>query len=161
MFKIYKGQDVVVEGESPLTITGLEPNTDVAAGAYQAVRIDGDKESDRVDVPAFKTLPISVTSVELTPNSMTGTQGEASNRQMTAKVSPENATNKSVAYKVDEAEGLTINASGVLAWTANTPAGTYTVTATTADGNKTDTSTLTINEPPEPEPEPDPEEPED
>lgn len=159
MYKIYKGQDVVVEGESPLTITGIDPNTDIETGTYQAVRVDGDKESERVDIPAFKTLPIAVTGVELSPNNMTGTQGEAADRQLTAKVSPENATNKNVSYKVDEAEGLTVNASGVLAWTATTPAGTYTVTATTTDGNKTDTSTLTINDPPEPEP--DPEEPED
>lgn len=56
-FKIYKGEDVVVEGESPLAITGLDTSTDVATGEYQAVRVDGDEESDRVDIPAFKTLP--------------------------------------------------------------------------------------------------------
>lgn len=58
MFKIYKGESVVVEGESPLSITGLEPNTEVATGEYQAVRVDGDKESDRVNIPSFKTLEV-------------------------------------------------------------------------------------------------------
>lgn len=56
MFKLYKGDTVVDEGESPLTITGLEPNTEVAKGEYQVVRVDDDKESERVDVPAFTTL---------------------------------------------------------------------------------------------------------
>lgn len=153
MYKIYKGDSVVAEGESPLAITGIDPNTDVAKGTYQAVRVDGDKESERVDIPAFKTLPIAITGVELAPKNMTGTQGEASDRQMNPTVNPSNATNKNVTYKVEpSATGLSINASGVLAWTADTPAGTYTVTVTTVDGNKAATSTLTINEP-EPDPE--------
>src|SRR5699024_4265879 len=56
MFKIYKGDDVVVEGESPLSITGLDPNTEVEKGEYEVVRVKDDKESDRVDIPAFTTL---------------------------------------------------------------------------------------------------------
>src|SRR5699024_2102444 len=64
MFKIYKGDSVVVEGESPLSITGLDPNTEVPKGEYQAVRVEDDKESDRVDIPAFKTLPIEIVSRE-------------------------------------------------------------------------------------------------
>lgn len=56
MFKIYKGDDVVAEGQSPLAITGLQPETNVAEGEYQAVRVEDDKESDRVDIPAFTTL---------------------------------------------------------------------------------------------------------
>lgn len=58
MFKIYKGESVVVEGESPLTITGIDPNTEVPKGEYQAVRVEDDKESDRVDIPAFTTLSV-------------------------------------------------------------------------------------------------------
>src|SRR5690625_5303041 len=58
MFRIYKGDTVIIEGESPLAITGLDPNTDVEKGEYQVVRVDGDKESDRVDIPAFTTLSV-------------------------------------------------------------------------------------------------------
>lgn len=147
-FKIYKGKSVVVEGKSPLEIKGVGANKDVVKGEYQAVRVDGDKESERVDVPAFKTLPIAVTGVTLLPNAMTGTAGTASNRQLNPTVEPENATNKKVTYKVTPATtGLTVNASGVLAWTDKVPAGKYTVTVTTSDGAKTDTSTLTLDEP--------------
>lgn len=147
-FKIYKGDDVVAEGENPLTITGIAPNTDVAKGTYQAVRVDGDKESNRVDIPAFKTLPIAVTGVSLAPVNMTDVAGTASNRQLTPTIAPENATNKNVTYAVSPTTaGLTVNASGVLAWTDAVPAGTYTVTVTTADGSKTDSSTLVLSEP--------------
>lgn len=130
---------------------------DVPVGEYTitATTTDGNK-TDTCKL-TLKEPVIAVTGVELTPNNMTGEEGTAANRQLTAKVLPENATNKNVTYKVDEAEGLTVNASGVLAWTAATPAGDYTVTATTADGGKTDTSTLKINPKPEPEPDPDPE----
>ncbi len=65
MFKIYKGDDVVVEGESPLSITGLDPSTEIEKGTYQAVRFEDEEESNRVDIPAFKTLP-EITTGEVT-----------------------------------------------------------------------------------------------
>lgn len=152
-FKIYKGDTVVVEGESPLTITGIVPNTDVAKGTYQAVRVDGENESERVDIPAFKTLPIVVTGVTLSPKTSTGETGTAGERQLTAAVAPANATNKAVTYSIaPSVTGLAVNVSGKITWTAETPAGTYTTTVKTADGNKTDTHVLTLTDPvPEPE----------
>src|SRR5690625_1908997 len=101
-FKIYKGDDVVAEGESPLAITGLSPNTDVSSGEYQATRVDGDRESERVDVPSFKTLPIDVTGVALSPKTSNAESGETGSRQISATVSPANATNKSVTYRSEE-----------------------------------------------------------
>ncbi|HGF7906318.1 TPA: hypothetical protein QFN80_001961 [Enterococcus faecium] len=57
-FKIYKKDGTkVTEGESPLTITGIAANTQVAKGDYQATRLVNDVESMKVDIPAFKTLP--------------------------------------------------------------------------------------------------------
>lgn len=156
-FKIYQGEDVVVEGESPLEINGIEPNTDVAAGEYQAVRVEDDRESERVDIPAFKTLPIVVTGVTLSPKTSSAEAGEAGTRQLTATVEPTNATNKSVSYAITpSATGLSVNNSGLISWSADTPAGEYTTTVTTDDGDYTDTHVLTLTEP---EPEPDPEEP--
>ncbi|GIO25170.1 putative Ig domain-containing protein [Oceanobacillus sp. J11TS1] len=158
-FKIYKGDQVVTEGESPLEITGLEPNTDVATGEYQAVRVEDGKESKRVDIPAFKTLPIEVTGVSLSPKTSSADSGVAGNRQLNANVSPNNATNKAVSYDISpDAEGLFVSGNGRISWTEDTPAGTYTTTVTTDDGEYTDTHVLTLTEPSEPEPEPDPEE---
>ena len=86
-----------------------------------------------------------------TGNAEIGTAGE---RQLTANVAPENATNKAVTYSIaPTATGLSVNASGKITWTAETPAGTYTTTVKTADGNKTDTHVLTLKEPTEPNPE--------
>lgn len=155
MFKIYKDDSVVVEGESPLSITGLAPNTDVEKGTYQAVRIEDERESERVDVPAFKTLPIAVTGVTIAPKTAAGESGTAGSEQLTSTVVPANATNNAVTYSVaPTTAGLTINASGKLSWTDAVAEGTYTVTVKTADGNKTDTSVLTLSAAPEPEPEP-------
>lgn len=150
MFKIYKGDVVVTEGESPLTITGVNPNTDVATGVYQVVRIDGGAESERVDVPAFKTLPIAVTGVTLTPKTSTAESGTAGTRQLSAAVAPANATNKAVTYAIAPATtGLTVNASGLISWTDAVPAGVYTTTVTTTSGAKKDTHVLTLTEPEE------------
>lgn len=155
-FKIYKGDDVIVEGESPLTITGLEPNTDVTAGEYQAVRVEDDQESERVNIPSFTTLSIVVTGVELSPKTSTAESGEAGTRQLSATVSPSNATSKGVSYAITPStDGLSVNGDGLIEWTADVPAGEYTTTVTTADGSHTDTHVLTLTEP---EPEPDPEE---
>lgn len=120
---------------------------------------DGDKK-DICTVTVEKPV-VNVTGVELSPKNMTGTAGEAANRQLTATVSPSDATNKKVSYSISpEADGLSVDDSDVLKWTADVEAGEYEVTVTTDDGNKTATSTLTLNEPePEPDPEPDPEEP--
>ncbi|MGG4180797.1 putative Ig domain-containing protein [Virgibacillus pantothenticus] len=152
MFRIYKGDEVAANGESPLTITGLEPNADVSEGEYQAVRIEGDRESERVDIPAFKTLPIAVTGVALSPKTSNAEAGTAGNRQLTATVTPEKATNKNVAYSIaPTTKGLSVSNAGLITWTEETPAGKYTTTVVTKDGNKKDTHELTLTEPvPEP-----------
>lgn len=151
MFKIYKGDDVVVEGKSPLTITGINPNTDVAKGEYQAVRVEGGKESERVDIPAFKTLPIAVTGVTVSPKTSSAVAGTAGSRQLTATVSPANATNKNVTYSIaPTTDGLAVSDAGLITWDDAVPAGQYTTTVITVDGNKKDTHVLTLTEP-EPE----------
>ena len=149
MFKIYKDDEVVVEGESPLTITGLDSNTDVAEGEYQAVRVEGERESDRVDIPAFKTLPIKVTGVTLAPK--TNNLEVDDTRQLNATIEPDDATNQKVTYESDN-EAVTVNASGLVTAVS---AGEATITVKTDDGNHTDTATVNVTEP-----EPEPEEPE-
>lgn len=153
-FKIYKGEEVVVEGESPLTITGLSPNTDVAEGEYQAVRVLEDKESAKVDIPAFKTLPIKVVGVEVAPDSASGETGTEGERQLTATISPANATNSKVSYVVDgEVEGLSVSDTGKVMWTVSTPEGEHKVIAKTDDGDFEATFKLTLVAPTEPGPE--------
>lgn len=47
----------VVEGASPLTITGLTANTQYNKGDFVAQRKVGEVLSAKVDLPAFKTKP--------------------------------------------------------------------------------------------------------
>lgn len=148
IFKVYKDDEVIIEGESPLTITGLEPNQDIAKGIYQAVRVDGEDESERVDVPAFKTLPVKVTKVTLSPKTSTATAGTEGTRQLSAEVAPTDATNKKVSYDIKPAtEGLSVSAAGLISWSEAVSVGDYTTTVTTADGSKKDTHVLTLSEP--------------
>lgn len=149
-FRIYKGDTLVVEGESPQTIAGIGSNKDVAKGEYQVARVKGETESEKIDIPSFKTLPISVTGVTLSPKTSTAVAGTAGNRQLSATVTPANATNKTVTYSIAPATtGLAVTSGGNITWTDAVPAGEYTTTGKTADGNKTDTHVLTLTEPEE------------
>ena len=47
----------VVEGASPLTITGLTANTQYSKGDFVAQRKVGEALSAKVDLPAFQTKP--------------------------------------------------------------------------------------------------------
>lgn len=56
LFNVYKGELKVVDAKpSPVTITGLTKGTDYPKGAYTATSIEGAKESEKVDLPAFRT----------------------------------------------------------------------------------------------------------
>ncbi|MGN3394979.1 hypothetical protein, partial [Enterococcus gallinarum] len=70
-FRIYKGDTKIVEGASPLSITGIEPATEVAAGEYKATRVQNGKESAKVDIPAFtvKTAETFSADVDVKPTS--------------------------------------------------------------------------------------------
>lgn len=147
-FKIYKGVAVVAEGSSPLTITGVAPNTTVASGEYKVTRVDGENESEKVDIPSFKTLPIVATGVTLTPKTSNAEAGTAGSRQLAAAVAPSNATNKAVTYSIaPTTAGLSVSATGLIEWDDAVADGVYTTTVTTDDGGKTDTHALTLATP--------------
>lgn len=137
MFKIYKKNEVIVEGESPLTITGIDPNTEVDKGTYQVVRVDDGVESERVDVPAFKTLPIKVETVTVAPKTNNLIVGAT--RQLNATVEPSNATDKTVNYETDDGSVATVNSSGLV-----TAVGEGATTITATAGGKTDTATVNV-----------------
>lgn len=87
------------------------------------------------------TVPVS--GVTVTPSSSQVEVGKS--LQLTANVTPSNATNKAVNWSVSNASIATVNSSGSV--TSVSP-GTVTVTAATADGNRTATSTITVVSPP-------------
>lgn len=67
---------------------------------------------------------------------------EGGNIQLTATVTPNNATNKKVTWKSSNTAVATVDATGYV--TAKSE-GTATITVTTVDGNKTATATITVS----------------
>lgn len=90
---------------------------------------------------------VDVTGITLSPKTSTAEAGEPGNRQLTATVMPEDATNKDMSFEIDNAVGLSVSGTGRIEWTENTPSGQYTTKVTTEDGGFTDTHVLTLTEP--------------
>ncbi len=86
--------------------------------------------------------PVAVTGVSLTPSSVTLDEGDT--QQLTASVSPSNATNQGVTYSSSNSSVATVNSSGLVTAVAE---GTATITVTTDDGGYTDMSTVNVIDP--------------
>lgn len=85
---------------------------------------------------AVTGIDLDQSAVEIEP-----TQG----RQLTATVSPANATNKTVSYLSSNSEIATVNSAGLVTGIAE---GTATITVTTHDGGFTATCTVTVGDAP-------------
>lgn len=83
---------------------------------------------------------IAVTGVSVSPTSASIDIGTT--QQLTATVSPSNATNKSVGWSTSDASVATVNSSGLV---TGVDAGTVIITVTTVDGEFIDTSSITVN----------------
>ena len=82
---------------------------------------------------------VAVTGVSLNQTSLTLTEGYS--ETLTATVSPDNATNKTVTWSTSDANIATVSNGKVTA----VAEGTATVTVTTTDGGKTATCNVTVN----------------
>ena len=82
---------------------------------------------------------VAVTGVSLNPTSLTLTVGNS--ETLTATVSPDNATNKTVTWSTSDANIATVSDGKVTA----VAEGTAKVTVTTTDGGKTATCNVTVN----------------
>lgn len=110
------------------------------AGKYKAVfqTPEGVVETREATV-TVKVNVVPVTSVTVSPKVKIVKAGEKVN--LTAKVLPDNATNKKVTWKTSDKSLATVTASGVVTAIAD---GTAIITAT-SDNGKSDTHTLTID----------------
>ena len=160
--KVYKSDDVVgtaerqEDGKAKVTIDGLEANTDYPAGTYQVSFSNENGESEKVDVPSFKTKPIAVTGVTLDKTTLSLEVGATAT--LNATIAPSNASYKAVSFTSSDDAIATVDDDGLV---TAVKAGTADITVESLmDGSKTAVCTLTVTEP-EPEPEPEvPEEPE-
>ena len=142
---MYKGEEVVgsaergENGKATVTIDNLKANTDYAAGTYQVTFSNENGESEKVDVPAFKTKPIAVTGVTLDKTTLSLQEGATGN--LVATVAPSTATDKTVTFASSDAAIATVDNTGKV--TAVKP-GAADITVTTKDGSKTAKCELTV-----------------
>jgi len=85
---------------------------------------------------------VHVTGVSLNKNSTSLEEGAT--EQLTATVTPSNATDQSVSWSSNNTSVATVNSSGQITAVS---AGTATITVTTTDGGYTDTCTVTVTAP--------------
>ena len=155
---LYKGTELInsvekTEGKTTITIEGLEANTDYPAGTYQVSFSNASGESEKVDVPQFKTNAIGVASVTLDVESLDLTIGDT--HQLQATVAPSNASYKAVSFTSSDDTIATVDNEGLVTAVS---AGTADITVESLmDGSKTAVCTLTVTEP-EPEVPEEPEE---
>lgn len=94
----------------------------------------------KVEGQSVDTVP--VTGVSVTPQTLSITTGNT--YALTAKVTPENATDQTVNWTSSEESVATVAANGVVTAVAE---GKTTITATTADGNYKASCTVTVTKP--------------
>ena len=136
---LYKGTELIssvekTEGKTTITVEGLEANTDYPAGTYKVSFSNDSGESEKVDVPQFKTNAIGVASVTLDVESLDLTIGET--HQLQATVSPSNASYKAVSFTSSDDTIATVDNDGLVTAVA---AGTADITVESLmDGSKTE-----------------------
>ena len=89
--------------------------------------------------PKPTTVPVTGVSLDKTVLSLV----EGASEALTATVSPENASNKSISWKSSATDVATVDDSGKVTAVKE---GSATVTVTTADGSKTATCSVTVTE---------------
>ena len=144
----------VTNGTLPNGLTlekGTISGTPTAAGTSTfTLKAENTAGSDSKELTlTINPAPILVTDVSLDKTELTLTEGGS--ETLTATITPDNASNKSLTWSSSDSSIVTVGADQ----TDNTKAtvkalkeGSATITATTADGNKTATCTVTVKDMP-------------
>ena len=168
--KVYKGGEVVgsaergVDGIAKVTIDGLTADTDYAAGLYQVAFSNENGESEKVNVPSFKTKPttttttttvaptttttttekqIPVTGVTLDKSTLSLEVGATGN--LVATIAPSNASYKAVKFTSSDDKVATVDNTGKV---TAVKAGSADITVESLmDGSKTAKCELTVTAP--------------
>lgn len=117
---LYKGDtkvksvDKAKEGKTKITITELTSNTEYSKGEYSVTYSNENGESNRVEVPGFKTLNVPLTGLNADPDNIDLELSETSKINLIFE--PTNASNKRVAYSVPEPskEYISVDSNGVV-----------------------------------------------
>lgn len=110
--EVIKRQPAAERGRTTVTIDGLESNTTYDEGDFKLAWTDGNLESDKVNVPEFKTNKIGVTNITSTPDAVSLTVGET--QQIKTVVTPDGANDKSVTYSTNNQPVATVTQDGLI-----------------------------------------------
>ncbi len=141
-FNLYKDSKKIGNSASPVKVTGLAPNIEVAEGTYQVSRVTDDGESEKIAIPAFKTKPIAVTGVMLDKTTISGKPGDKG--KLTPTITPTTASNKAFTFSSSAADIIKIDNAGNWEMLKD---GTADLTVKTTDGGKTAVCKGTVTTP--------------
>ena len=128
---------------SDANVANVDSNGKVTAGKAGSATItvtttDGSKTATCSVTVTAKAIPVS--GVSLDASELEIIKGETG--QLTAKVSPDDATDKTVTWKSDNENVATVDANGKI---TAVDTGTANITVTTKDGNKEASCTVTVS----------------
>lgn len=135
--RIYKDGEFIKEksqnkeSKTTITIDGLESNTTYEKGMFKLAWKGKEKESDKVDVPEFKTDKIGVESLTVSQDEKTLSEGDTHSIDVT--VEPSNADDKTVSYSSNNDEVATVSNSGEV---EAIKSGNATITVKSKDNSK-------------------------
>ncbi|WP_194766129.1 carbohydrate-binding protein [Tamlana sp. I1] len=131
-----KELDIIINMESQSWLAGSTPSTaDLNNPAKNQMKVDW----VRVYKPVNSSNTVGVTGISVSPNTLALNVGDQGN--LTATITPSNASDKTATFTSSNTAVATVNQSGVVTAVAN---GTATITATSTDGNYTASSVVTI-----------------
>lgn len=111
ILNVYKGSEVVAsqegDGRTSVTISNLKPDTTYAKGEFQVSWVENGRESDKVDLPEFRTKAILINNITFSSESVSIDVGNEDT--VTANIAPSTATNKKVKYVSDHPEIVTVD----------------------------------------------------
>ncbi len=130
IYKLVAGSDLLDAGVVPAGTLPFDPSTYYVGtpdlGPYEGTS---------------GTTTVAVTGVSLSPTSSTITSANGT-VQLTATITPSNATNKNVTWASSNATVAIVSSTGLVTGLSN---GSATITVTTTDGSKTATCAITVN----------------
>lgn len=145
---VYQNDEVVKEepksssGKTTVTISDLESNTEYPEGTYQIAWKDGDKESDKKDIPAFTTDKVAVETITVNNEDVTLDEGDTFNIEAT--ISPSDADDKGVTYSSNNRPVATVSDNGEV---TGVKSGNATITVKSTDnGDVTAKVKVKVNE---------------
>lgn len=131
----------IIWESSDKNIATVDSEGRVVAKSVGTVTITAKTTDGKVVATSEVTIkPIPVESITISPNGITMKVGDTT--QLTATVSPDNATNKEIIWSSSDDEIATVDSTGKV---TGKKIGSVTITAKTPDGNVVATITVTVD----------------